>query len=180
VAGRGDAGITPAHRATIAIAVVATAAALVLLVLLLTGRDGGPSSAAHNNRAAAAPPPSVRLVSTKLGRILTDAQGRALYLFDEDERSRSHCFRGCAKVWPPAIVTGRPRAGPGLAADKLTTTRRGHPGQLVYAGHPLYRLDADTRAGETQGEGFGGTWWLVSARGRRVVAPGMHPSKGGY
>jgi predicted lipoprotein with Yx(FWY)xxD motif len=175
-----NAGITPAHRITIIVAVVATAASVVLLILLLT-RSGGGKDAVASGDGQSAPAPSVSVRRTKLGQILTDARGRTLYLFDSDDRNRSHCFAGCAEVWPPVLVTGHPRAGAGVSQSDLTTIRRGKSGrQLVYAGHPLYRLDADTRAGQTQGEGFGGTWWLVAPSGKRIIAPGMKRSKGGY
>jgi predicted lipoprotein with Yx(FWY)xxD motif len=181
VRGGADARITAAHRLTIIVAVVATTASVVLLILLLTrGSEGAKGDAASADRHSA-PAPAVQVRRTTLGRILTDAHGRTLYLFDEDERDRSHCFAGCAEVWPPALVTGHPRAGAGVSAQRLTTTRRGKSArQLVYAGHPLYRLDADTRAGQMQGEGFGGTWWLVAPSGHRIIAPGMKRSKGGY
>jgi predicted lipoprotein with Yx(FWY)xxD motif len=177
---RVHAGISPAHRVTIVIAVAATVAALVLLVLLLS-RGSRPSD---ENAAAARPPaptPSLEVRRTKLGRILTDQRGRTLYLFEKDTHGRSTCFDACARVWPPALVRGRPRAGEGVAVSKLTTTRRGSSKrQLVYAGHPLYRMNADVRPGQTQGEGFLATWWIVSPSGHRIVAPGMSTKAGGY
>jgi predicted lipoprotein with Yx(FWY)xxD motif len=176
---RAHAGISPAHRVTIVIAVAATAAALVLVVLLLS-RSSGPS----DGKAAAAPTgptPSLEVRRTKLGRILTDQRGRTLYLFEKDTHGRSTCFDACARVWPPALVGGRPRAGEGVAASKLTTTRRrSSKRQLVYAGHPLYRMNADVRPGQTQGEGFLATWWIVSPSGHRIVAPGVSTKAGGY
>jgi predicted lipoprotein with Yx(FWY)xxD motif len=176
---RAHAGMSPAHRVTIIIAVAATAAALVLLVLLLSRG----SSASDGNAAAAPnrPVASLEVRRTKLGRILTDQRGRTLYLFEKDTHGRSTCFRACARVWPPALVSGRPRAGEGVVASKLTTTRRGSfKRQLVYAGHPLYRMNADVRPGQTQGEGFLATWWLVSPSGHRLVAPGVSTKAAGY
>jgi len=176
---RAHAGMSPAHRVTIIIAVVATAAALVLLVLLLSRG----SSASDGNAAAAPTRPiaSLEVRRTKLGRILTDQRGRTLYLFEKDTHGRSTCFRACARVWPPALVRGRPRAGEGVVASKLTTTRRGSSKrQLVYAGHPLYRMNADVRPGQTQGEGFLATWWIVSPSGHRIVAPGVSTKAAGY
>ena len=176
---RAHADISPAHRATIVVAVVASAAAIVLLVLLLTRGADTPKRAA----AAARPPspPSLLVRRTKLGRILTDQGGRTLYLFEKDKHGRSACFAACARVWPPALVSGRPRAGDGITASKLTTTRRGGSKlQLVYDGHPLYRMNADVRPGQTQGEGFLATWWIVSPSGRRIVAPGVSTKAAGY
>jgi predicted lipoprotein with Yx(FWY)xxD motif len=176
---RANVGISPAHRVTIAVAVVATIAALVLLVLLLSrGSDGSKSATAA---APARPVPSLQVRHTKLGRILTDQRGRTLYLFEKDKHGRSTCFGACARVWPPALVRGRPSAGEGIAASKLTTTRRGgSKRQLVYDGHPLYRMNADVRPGQTQGEGFLATWWIVSPSGHRIVAPGMSTKAAGY
>src|SRR3954452_22143122 len=139
---RAHAGMSPAHRVTIVIALAATAAALVLLVLLLSKG----SSPSDGNAAAAPTGPiaSLEVRRTKLGRILTDQRGRTLYLFEKDTHGRSTCFGACARVWPPALVRGRPRAGDGVGASKLSTTRHGGKRrQLVYAGHPLYRMSAD-------------------------------------
>lgn len=56
-----------------------------------------------------------------------------------------------------------------MAAAKLTTTRTAdHGRQLVYNGHPLYTLTADVRPGQINGEGFLGTWYAISAAGKRI------------
>jgi predicted lipoprotein with Yx(FWY)xxD motif len=179
MAHRGHAGISPAHRLTIVIALVATIAALVLLMLLLS-KESSPSRT-DVAAAPARPAPSLAVRRTKLGRILTDQHGRTLYLFEKDKHGRSTCSGACARVWPPALVDGRPRAGAGVVATKLTTTRRGRTRrQLVYAGHPLYRMNADVRPGQTQGEGFLATWWIVSPSGHRIVAPGLSTKAAGY
>jgi len=116
---------------------------------------------------------------TKLGPILVNGQGRTLYLFLKDRHGKSTCYGGCARVWPPALASGAPRVGPGVAAEKLTTTRRtDHKRQLVYNGHPLYTLTADVRPGQINGEGFLGTWYVVSAAGNRIGK--LRPSASGY
>jgi predicted lipoprotein with Yx(FWY)xxD motif len=172
--------MTPSHRLAIIVAVVASLGCTVLLVLLLTRGSHQARGDASGKRTAPDQPASLQLRRTKLGQILTDEHGLTLYLFDEDKGGKSSCFTGCAKVWPPALVAGRPRAGQGVSAAKLTTIPRGSRRQLVYDGHPLYRLDADSQPGQTQGEGFGGTWWMVSPAGQAVIAPGLKRSKGGY
>ena len=111
----------------------------------------------------------MRVAQTKLGRILVNSQGRTLYLYMKDRGTKSACSRRCAQVWPPATVTGSPTAGPGVAAAKLTTTRSAdNSRQLVYNGHPLYTLSADVRPGQINGEGFLGTWYVISAAGKRI------------
>jgi len=154
----------------VAIAVVTIAAAAVA-VIALTGsstpaapRAGGPAAA-----PGAADEPSVRVAETKLGRILVNGEGRTLYLYMKDRGAKSACSRRCSQVWPPATVSDAPTAGPGVAAAKLTTTRGAdHRRQLVYNGHPLYTLTADVRPGQINGEGFLGTWYVVSAAGNRI------------
>jgi predicted lipoprotein with Yx(FWY)xxD motif len=78
------------------------------------------------------------------------------------------------------VTTGRPRAGPGIAAGKLKTVpRRGSRlRQVTYAGHPLYTTVADERAGDTEGQGFLGTWFVIGRSGRQVGK--ASPSAGGY
>jgi predicted lipoprotein with Yx(FWY)xxD motif len=144
------------------VAVLAAAAVGYLLVR--------PSDHASKAKAAAATTePSVRVARTRLGEILVDGRGRTLYLYVKDRGAKSACEGRCAKVWPPVTVTGTPSAGSGLVAAKLTTTQRtDHSRQLVYNGHPLYTLSSDVRAGQISGEGFLGTWFVVSAAGNRI------------
>jgi predicted lipoprotein with Yx(FWY)xxD motif len=153
---------------TLAVATAAVAAAVFTLVVLLTG-----SSATKRQRDHVGDGQAVRVARTKLGPILVNGQGRTLYLFLKDRHGKSTCYGGCARVWPPALALGAPRVGPGVAAEKLTTTRRtDHKRQLVYNGHPLYAMSADTRPGELEGQGFLGTWFVVSPAGRRIGEPG--------
>jgi predicted lipoprotein with Yx(FWY)xxD motif len=163
------------------VAGVATALVAVAAYLIFTGgsepvKPTGSVAPAHKAVAV------VRVRRTKIGLILTDGRGRTLYLLDKDKDGHSHCFGSCAQVWPPALTTSAsPVAGAGLSAAKLTTARRGRSRrQLVYNGHPLYRMEADLRAGQMAGEGFFGTWWVVSPRGRRIVAPGLSTKSAGY
>ncbi|MBP0456828.1 COG4315 family predicted lipoprotein [Streptomyces montanisoli] len=46
-----------------------------------------------------------------LGEILVDSKGHTLYMFAKDTTDKSMCTGACAKAWPPAIVTAKPKAG---------------------------------------------------------------------
>jgi predicted lipoprotein with Yx(FWY)xxD motif len=161
------------RRAAVPLGTVAAVVALVVLVLVLRSQSSGESQ-----QTPARKPPDVRVARSKLGRILVDTRGRTLYLFLEDAHGRSSCYGGCARVWPPALASGRPRAGAGVKAAKLTTQRRRHGEgrQLVYNHHPLYTTVGDERPGQTAGQGYFGTWFVVSPSGRLIG----HPKKGGY
>jgi Uncharacterized protein conserved in bacteria len=157
----------------VAVAVLTIAAAAVAVVLLTRS-----STPAAPRAATPAAPASVRVAHTKLGRILVNGEGRTLYLYLKDRGTKSACSRRCMQVWPPAMVSGAPVAGPGVAAAKLTTTRGPDNGrQLVYNGHPLYTLSADVRPGQINGEGFLGTWFVVSAEGKRIGKLSRSPSE---
>ena len=68
----------------------------------------------------------------------------------------------------------------GLVARKLTTSKRRDTPlrQMVYNGHPLYTAEADVKPGDTSGQGFFGTWFVVSAAGKQIGK--AKPGEGGY
>src|SRR4051795_11487490 len=91
--------------------------------------------------AAATPAPmtsergaSVRVMSSRYGKVLFDGRSRALYLFTRERRKRSRCYGACAKAWPPLLTKGRPTAIRGADASLLATTRRRDgSAQVTYA-----------------------------------------------
>jgi predicted lipoprotein with Yx(FWY)xxD motif len=129
-----------------------------------------PVNAASVTRSS--PRPTVQVRRTGLGKILVDSRGRTLYLFKKDTGGKSRCSGSCAVNWPPLLATGRPRAGSGIEASKLGTTRRSDgKTQVVYNHHPLYRFVADSKPGDTNGEGltaFGARWFVVSPAGSQI------------
>jgi len=146
------------------------------------------SALASNHTASRAI--TVGSASTGLGRVLVDGRGHTLYLFTKDAHGKSACNGQCIGYWPPLITTGKPRAGAGLKASLLGTTRRGDGRlQVTYNHHPLYSFVKDSRKGQTNGEGldtFGAEWFALSPAGSKVDKPGGEsspagdPSPGGY
>ena len=145
------------------------AAALLSGVVLVAAALGDTSSTA---RAGAPKGTLVALGKTALGKVLVDARGRTLYLFEKDKRGVSACYGACATYWPPLLSPAKARPGSGVRASLLGVTRRANgKRQVTYAGHPLYTYAGDTKAGQTAGEGlknFGASWDVVSASGRAV------------
>jgi predicted lipoprotein with Yx(FWY)xxD motif len=145
------------------------------LALVIAGCGGGGSSSTPSTTAAktaATSGPTLRLAKLEPGKALVDAQGRTLYLFEADKTDKSTCNGACASIWPPATVSGTPKAGPGLTAHDLGTTKRSDGAtQLTYNGHPLYRYAPDTRPGQAAGQGldqFGAEWYVLNARGSKI------------
>jgi predicted lipoprotein with Yx(FWY)xxD motif len=120
---------------------------------------------------AAARGTTVRLVRSQFGRILGDRRGQAFYLFDEEKSKRSECYGRCARAWPPVLTKGRPRAGRGVRARLLGTTRRRDGRmQVTYRGRPLYYYvdDGPGRVLCHNVEEFGGLWLVLRANGEAV------------
>lgn len=106
-----------------------------------------------------------------LGKILVDANGVTLYLFEKDEGGESACYGGCAAEWPPYTTSGQPQAQGGALAPKLGTTKRDDGStQVTYAGFPLYTYIGDSGPGDTNGndlEAFGAEWYALQPSGEK-------------
>jgi predicted lipoprotein with Yx(FWY)xxD motif len=150
-------------------AVLLAAAAAVTMAVLASAAMAARSG---SHAAGAARATAVTARSSRYGRILFDGNGRALYLFDRDRAGRSSCSGACAKAWPPFLTKSAPKAGIGLRAGLLGTTRRSDGKlQVTYAGHPLYYYSGDVRPGQIKCQGvsnFGGLWLVVSPAGKAV------------
>lgn len=109
------------------------------------------------------------------GKVLVTGTGMSLYTFTKDPPMASDCKGYCVQAWPPLVVKGPVKAGPGAATKLLATAERpGGQDQVFYAKHALYTYIRDARPGMTVGEGvknYGGTWWLVSPSGKPVTGP---------
>ena len=160
-------------RATIAV----LAAGLIALAIVVAGCGGSGGGSSYGKAAAASAPapsggPSVKLASTGLGKVLVDARGRTLYLFEADKGTKSACDGACASIWPPLVTKGKPTAGAGVSASKLGTTKRSDgTTALTYNGHPLYTYAGDTAAGQTSGQGlddYGAEWYVLAPTGDKI------------
>jgi predicted lipoprotein with Yx(FWY)xxD motif len=115
---------------------------------------------------------TVGIATTPLGKIVVDSRGRSLYLFEADRKGKSACYGACAKAWPPVIVIGKPKAGPGARAGLLgVLKRKDGKEQVTYRGHPLYRFFKDTGRGQVKGQGldfYGGEWYVLTPAGAKL------------
>jgi predicted lipoprotein with Yx(FWY)xxD motif len=102
------------------------------------------------------------------GKVLATSTGRTLYLYTHDGKNKSNCTGSCAQTWPPLMTAAKPVAGMGVHQALLGTTRRSNGKlQVTYNGHPLYKFVGDSGAGQTHGEGYGGSWFVVTAAGTK-------------
>lgn len=142
------------------------------------GRYGGsssgstPSASAGNTIATA-----TATINSKSETILTNAKGLTLYYRTSDTAS-SVCSGGCAQAWPPLLMAGS--AMPTSASTlpgALTVGMNANGEQVEYNGHPLYTYSGDSAAGQTNGEGFGGVWFVVPTD---LSPSNGTPTGGGY
>ncbi len=104
--------------------------------------------------------------NTALGSFLTDSAGMTLYIFTKDTPNTSNCYNACANNWPPLLTSGNATGGTGVTASMLGTTMRTDGlTQVTYNGWPLYYFAGDKAAGDTNGEGKGNVWYVITPAG---------------
>jgi predicted lipoprotein with Yx(FWY)xxD motif len=96
------------------------------------------------------------------GTILTTFDGYTVYTFDNDTAGTSTCTADCASTWPPLPVAGEATGGEGVPGEVSTISRDDGLTQVTYDGKPLYMYSGDPSPGDTNGDGIGGVWHIVS------------------
>ncbi len=103
-------------------------------------------------------------VSAKLGEYLLGYTGMTLYTFSKDSIGTTTCYRDCAQLWPPYVVSPNDRYNLqyGIVPSKVGfITRADGQLQLTYSGRPLYFYSGDISSSDYKGQGFHGVWYVV-------------------
>jgi predicted lipoprotein with Yx(FWY)xxD motif len=147
------------------------AVVLVVAVVGLVLAISGGATKAHK-AGASVQRSAIAVRSTPLGRVLVDAGGRTLYLFEADRPNMSNCSGACLSVWPPLTAGKTPPTKAGaLPAAIGTIATSGGKRQVTYHGHPLYLYAGDQKPGDTAGQGlvqFGAAWYVLAPTGDKV------------
>ncbi|MFF8828702.1 SCO0930 family lipoprotein [Streptomyces sp. NPDC015131] len=147
-----------------------------------SGTGYGSGAGSGSQEAAAAKPAGQLAVwdSKELGKVVTDSEGLTLYRFDKDtpEPPKSNCEGDCAKAWPVVTADGaKPPAG--VDASLMgEVTRADGTKQLTIDGWPMYRYAKDTKPGDTNGQGVGGTWFAAAPDGKKAALAGGGSAEG--
>lgn len=116
----------------------------------------------------------LKTANTPLGRIVTDARGRTVYVFAADSKGKSACTGPCLDYWPIVKAPRKlPAKVPGITARLGVLVRADGLRQLTLNGAPLYTYAGDTARGQTNGQGVNGSgarWWVVSPAGKRITS----------
>jgi predicted lipoprotein with Yx(FWY)xxD motif len=152
-----------------------------LVLLSACGARPGPAApirpaAAQQQGQPAQPQPVTLAVAevTGLGEVLTDQNGRTLYLFTKDskEPSKATCVDDCAAAWPPLMVSdGMQVTGVDSALVGQVARPDGSGEQVTVGGWPLYTFAKDTTAGVATGQGMNDVWFAVTPKGTKAGAP---------
>jgi predicted lipoprotein with Yx(FWY)xxD motif len=111
---------------------------------------------------------TVGTASGDLGTYLVGPDGRTLYEFTRDVTPGvSTCTSGCLDAWPPLIVADgvSVAAGDGVTGTLGVITRDDGTMQATYRGRPLYYFGSDAAAGDTNGQGVNGVWFVAAVDG---------------
>ncbi|SRR5712691_2669791 len=148
---------------------------VTLLAFVAAVACGGASPSSGTSPSAPAVTTTAKVAvadNPKLGKILVDGSSKTLYLFEKDTTTASTCYDACATYWPPLLTKDAPKAGAGVDASLLgTTKRRDGTLEVTYAGHPLYYVITDHNPGDASGQAvtnFGAAWFVLGPDGRKI------------
>lgn len=119
------------------------------------------------------PTVSVRDVDP-LGSVMTDADGRTLYMFTPDPTGESVCTGGCAEAWPPLTIDSEANLRESVRAEtSLGTTERDDGSlQVTAGGMPLYYFVRDEAPDDINGQEAGNVWFVLRPDGH-VLKPSV-------
>jgi predicted lipoprotein with Yx(FWY)xxD motif len=102
-----------------------------------------------------------------LGAYLTGGSGMTLYVLTQDTPDTSTCTGTCATNWPPlTAASGAAVTGPtGATGSFATIDRSDGTVQVTYNHMPLYYFAGDSAAGDTNGQGKNGVWFVAPLSG---------------
>jgi predicted lipoprotein with Yx(FWY)xxD motif len=96
-----------------------------------------------------------------VGTYLVDGAGMTLYYFTNDSPGKSAATDAIVKNWPVFFALDL-TVSPSLNVADFSPIRRDDgQSQTVFRNWPLYYYVNDTAPGDTNGQGVGGTWFVI-------------------
>jgi predicted lipoprotein with Yx(FWY)xxD motif len=129
-------------------------------LFLAACQNAGSGSTAPSSGAGAI---NVTVSHTSAGDALAGPNGMTLYILTKDTNNTSTCTSGgCATTWPVFKGDGtQVQAGVGVTGTFATATWPDGTKQVTHNGQPLYYYSGDTAAGDSNGQGSNGVWFIA-------------------
>lgn len=127
------------------------------------GYGGGQSSGTMGDAA-------LGTAESSLGTIVVDGKGMTVYVYDKDTQgtTTSACTGACVTNWPFVTTDSATPTVDGVTGTVGTIDTPDGKKQVTLDGWPLYYYAGDSAAGDTNGQGVGGIWWVLSPAGERI------------
>ena len=164
------------RRSRLPLSGLAAALALVMIVAACSA-SGVPTNSPTGT--AAQPIFQVTIAQDPtLGGHLVGENGRTLYILTNDSAGVSTCTAGCATNWPPFTIDAAStvEGASGITGSFATITRDDGTHQVTFGGAPLYYFAGDAAAGDVNGQGSGGVWFVVSPSGGPITGADGSPA----
>jgi predicted lipoprotein with Yx(FWY)xxD motif len=148
-----------------------------LAVLALTACGGSDSSGDVPAKGS-----DIGTSSSSLGEIVVDGKGMTAYVFDKDTpgSGKSACTGACAGEWSAITASSDKPKVDGVTGKVGTIAGADGAKQVTLEGMPLYTYADDSKVGDTEGQGKGGIWWVVSPAGEKISKTADTGGGGGY
>lgn len=133
--------------------------------------DGGGSGGGTAATSGGAKTTTLITGKSALGTIVDTGKGMTVYYYDKDvaNSGKSTCYGGCAALWPAVTTTAATPSVTGVTGKVGTITRTDGSTQVTVNGLPVYTYAADPSAGDINGQGVGGIWWVVAPNGDKIA-----------
>ena len=131
--------------------------------------SSAPASSAPSSMSAAV----LSVADSKAGQIVVAEQGLSVYFFTKNTKDsgNSVCTGACLTSWPPVTSTTATPTVNGVTGKVGTIPTADGKMQVTINGMPIYYYSKDQTAGDINGQGVGGVWYLVSPSGEMITAP---------
>jgi len=166
------------RNSTLFICLLVVTSALLLAGCVQQQQQAQPPRTVQQTLQPAAVPAAdtVKVSDTSSGKILVDSKGMTLYYFTNDVpgSGKSSCSGQCAATWPVFSGDGIAVSPPLASSDFSSFARADGMKQATYKGRPLYYYNADTKPGDTKGQGVNNVWFIADVSG--TVPAGTIPA----
>ncbi|MFC7789909.1 COG4315 family predicted lipoprotein [Microbacterium sp. MAHUQ-60] len=134
------------------------------------GSDAGYGAPSSEASQPAASDSGLKVADTSLGSVVVDGDGMTAYMYDKDTQgaATSACTGACLTQWPPILSASAEPKADGVTGTLATIDTPDGKHQVTLDGWPLYTFAGDEAAGDVNGQGVGGIWWVLSPAGEKI------------